>query len=421
MYSKTTLDNGLRVLTTNMAHTRSVSVCFYIGVGSRYENDKQAGSCHFIEHMLFKGTEKRNTPREISEAIEGIGGIFNAFTDRELTGYWCKVARPHFGIALDVLTDILLNSRFESSEIEKERRVIMEEINMANDDPPQRVSMITDELLWPAQPLGRDIAGSKETVKAANRSGLMSFMSSNYIPGNMVVSIAGNIKHDKAVAAVESVMGCWKSARKQGKFKPFKDKTGNNICIEKRKLEQTHLCLALPGVSFYDERRFALSLLNVVLGQGMSSRLFTEVRDKLGLAYNIFSHADTLMDTGSFYVYAGVDTAKVDLAIATIVKELKKLKTSPVLETELAKAKEASKGRLLLKMEDSRSVAGWAGGQEILSGRVMSVDDVVGRLNGVKTEDIIKLANELFDEEKLRLAVVGPIDEGKDFKQLLKF
>ncbi len=421
MYQKTTLGNGLRVLTSNMPHTRSVSVCFYICVGSRYENDKQAGSCHFIEHMLFKGTEKRRTPREISEAIEGIGGIFNAFTDREMTGYWCKVARPHFGIALDVLTDILLNSRFESSEIEKERRVITEEINMANDDPPQRVSMIMDELLWPGQPLGRDIAGSKEAVKAATRKGLTSFMKSNYIPENMVVSIAGNLKHEKAVAAVDSVIGGWKSAKKQDSFQPFKEKVAKRISVERKELEQVHLCLALPGVSLFDERRFSLSLLNVVLGQGMSSRLFTEVRDNLGLAYNIFSNADTLLDTGSFSIYAGVDTAKADIAIATIVKELKKLKDYPISEAELAKAKEASKGRLLLKMEDSRSVAGWVGGQEALSGCVMSVDEVIGKLNGIKAEDIQQLANQLFDEEKLRLAIVGPLDQNKNLNELLKF
>jgi len=420
LYQKTTLGNGLRVLTTNMSHTRSVSVCFYIGVGSRYEDDPQAGSCHFIEHMLFKGTEKRTTPREISEAIEGVGGILNAFTDREMTGFWCKVARPHFNIALDVLTDMLLKSRFDTCEIEKERRVIIEEINMASDDPPQRVNMMVDELLWPGQPLGRDIAGSKETVKAATRSGLISFMKSNYVPENIVVSIAGNIKHDKAVNAVAEIMGDWKSKRKQVRFKPFKETVGKRISIEKRKLEQVHLCLALPGVSLFDERRFALSLLNVILGQGMSSRLFTEVRDKLGLAYNIFSHADTLLDTGSFSIYAGVDTAKVDVAIATIVEEMKKLKDNPVLKTELNKAKEASKGRLLLKMEDSRSVAGWLGGQETLSGKVMSVDDVIGRLNKVTAKDIQQLASELFNGDKLRLAMVGPVDEGKDLSYLLK-
>jgi predicted Zn-dependent peptidase len=420
LYQKTTLGNGLRVLTTNMSHTRSVSVCFYIGVGSRYESDLRAGSCHFIEHMLFKGTEKRTTSREISEAIEGVGGILNAFTDREMTGFWCKVARPHFNIALDVLTDMLLRSCFDVCEIEKERRVIIEEINMANDDPPQRVNTMMDELLWPGQPLGRDIAGSKDAVKAATRSGLISFMKSNYIPENMVVSIAGNIKHDKAVDAVAEIMGDWKSKRKQNRFKPFKERLGKRVNIEKRKLEQVHLSLALPGVSLIDERRFTLSLLNVILGQGMSSRLFTEVRDKLGLAYNIFSHADTLMDTGSFSVYAGVVTTKMDVAIATIVGELKKLKSKPVSKAELAKVKEASKGRLLLKMEDSRSVAGWVGGQEMLSGKVMSVDDVIGRLNEVTVEDIQKLAGELFSGDKLRLAVVGPVDEGKDLNYLVQ-
>ena len=420
MHQKTTLDSGLRLVTETMPHTRSVSICFFIGVGSRHETKQKAGISHFIEHLVFRGTERRPSAREISEAIEGTGGILNGGTDRELTIYWCKVARPHFTQALDVLADMLLHSRFIPQDIEKECRIIIEEINMSYDSPAQRVNLLIDELLWPGHPLGRDIAGSKQSVAAITRDAMLGYIEKQYLPANTVVSIAGNIEHKEALAAVSRVFGGWSGRKKPAGYKAYRQQPAGGLRIEHRDIEQAHLCLALPGVSFLDPRRFTIDLLNVILGEGMSSRLFCEVRDKLGLAYSISSFVDHLSDTGSFTVYAGVEPKNLPLAIRVILKQLTRLREETVSESELKKAKELSKGRLLLRMEDSRNVAGWLGGQEVLTGRILSVDQVVSMVDAISAADIRKLAQELMIARQLRLAVVGPVAEDEPLGELLK-
>lgn len=407
------MPSGLRIVTSSMPQTCSVSVCFHVAVGSRYEDEKLSGASHFIEHLLFKGTKKRETARDISEAIEGLGGILNGYTDKELTGYWCKVARPHFDTAFDVLSDMLLNSKFEECEIEKERRVIIEEINMSYDDPPQRAYLLAEEMLWPNQPLGADIAGTKESVSNMGKGDLLSYMGQTYLPSRIVITISGNITHTEAVEAVKQKMGNWKGAVKPRVFPPYiPKKTGaKQMVLEKRELEQTHLCLIMPSISINDERRFALSALNIILGKGMSSRLFNEIRERLGLAYSISSNVDTLMDTGSMTIYAGVDTKNVREAANAVCEQLSKFKNEPVPLEELRKAKEFSKGRTLLRMEDTRSVAGWLGGQEAVSSKILTVDEVISRMEAVTSEDICKVANELFKPELLQMAAVGPLSE----------
>jgi predicted Zn-dependent peptidase len=419
LYEKTILDNGLRVLAAAIPHTHSVSIGGYLGIGSRYENDTEAGTSHFIEHMLFRGTTRRATAREISEAIEGVGGILNAGTDRELTVYWCKVAQPHFELALDVLADMLLHSRLDSEDIERERQIIIEEIHMSHDSPHQRVGMLIDELLWPSHPLGRDVAGCPESVTAVTRPSLLDFMGRHYQPANTVVSIAGDITPEATVTAIERTLGGWHGGEARSGYVPYTEKHHPRLCIETRETEQAHLCLALPGLSITDPKRFALDLLNIVLGEGMSSRLFTEIRDKLGLAYHIASYADHLLDTGSLTIYAGVETANLKFAVEAILEQLHRLK-DPIPQPELTKAKELTKGRLLLRMEDSRSVSAWMGGQEILTGEILSVDQVVALVEAVTAEEIQQLAGELLTGDRLRLAVVGPVPEDKPLEELLK-
>ncbi|MEE8618687.1 MAG: pitrilysin family protein, partial [Dehalococcoidales bacterium] len=302
MYQKTTLDNGLRIITATMPHTRSVSICIFIGVGSRYETEAEAGISHFIEHLCFKGTEKRPTSREISEAIEGVGGILNGGTDKELTLYWCKVAQPHFSLTLDVLADMLLHSKFDPVEIEKERQVIIEEINMSQDYPPQWVDMLIDQLLWPNHPLGRDIAGSKESVAAINRDKMLDYLQEQYLPNKTVVSIAGNMQHQEIVTAVSQSLGDWTSRQQPSGYSAYEEQPSQQLHIETRDTEQAHLCLALPGLSLIHPKRCTLDLLNVILGEGTSSRLFTEIRDKLGLTYNIHSYTEHFLDSGSITV-----------------------------------------------------------------------------------------------------------------------
>ena len=419
MYQKSTLDNGLRILTSTMPQTHSVTVSFFIGTGSRYETDSHAGVSHFIEHLCFRGTAKRPTARDISTAIEGVGGILNGGTDKELTVYWCKVARPYLELTLDVLIDMLINSRFDPEDLEKERQVIIEEINMSNDSPSQRVGMLIDGLLWPEHPLGRDIAGSRDSVSNITREFMLDYLATHYQPGNTVVAVAGDIQHQEMVNMVNKVLGKWTGRKSQAEYLTFKENKFPRLRIENRELEQVHLCLALPGLPLLHPKRFAVDLLNVILGDGMSSRLFTNIRDKLGLAYSISSYVDHFLDAGSLIIGAGVDAKNLNLALKAITEELALLRET-IPESELKKAREYSKGRLLLRMEDSRSVAGWIGGQELLTGQILTVDEVVSIIDQVTTEELQQLAREVLTGEKLRLAIVGPVSPEAPLEELLK-
>jgi predicted Zn-dependent peptidase len=419
VYEKVTLDNGLRLITAPMPHTRSVALNFFIGTGSRYETEAQGGISHFIEHLCFKGTEKRPTPRDISSVIEGVGGMINAGTDKELTVYWCKVAETHFLSALDVLSDILLNSKFDPAEIEKERQVIIEEINMSLDSPAQRLSMLVDDVMWPGHPLGRDIAGKKETVAALTREMMLDYMAGQYRPQNIVVTIAGAIDQKETVKAVAEATAPWKKGRAPAGYTPYRSRPGRRVLIEKRDTEQTQMCLALPGISMKHPDRFRLDLLNIIFGEGMSSRLFTEIRDKLGLAYSIQSYSEHFLDTGTMAITAGVDNKNLKIAIEAILAELARLKER-IPDEEIRKARELFKGRILLRMEDSRSVTGWTGSQEILLGKIKTVDEVIGIVEAITAEELQKVALDTLKGERLKLAAVGNIDPDADWESLLK-
>jgi predicted Zn-dependent peptidase len=420
LHQKTILDNGLRVVSTTMPHTHSVSISYLVGTGSRYETEEQAGISHFIEHLLFKGNTRRPTSKDISAAIEGVGGGLNGGTDKESTVYWARVARPNFLLALEVLTDMLLHSLFDPQELERERGVIIEEINMTKDVPAQQVHLLTDEILWPDHPLGRDIAGSKETMTTINREMMLDYVKSMYLPENTVVAIAGDIQHEEAVDAVDKATSGWAGKNDKPGYIPFSAKPNPRILIEKRDTEQAHLCLALPGLSILHPERFVLDMLNIILGEGMSSRLFTEVRDRLGLAYSIHSFIDHMQDTGAITISAGVEPQNLALAVETIVKELSLLKET-IPEEELTKAKEFAKGRLLLRMEDTRAVAGWTGGQEILTGNILTLEEVVSKIDSVTVSQLQETACNLIREEDLRLAVVGSVKDEQTLESLLYF
>ena len=418
MYEKLTLDNGLRLVTADMPHTRAVSIGVFIGAGSRYETNAQAGISHFIEHLCFKGTSTHPTAADISTVIEGVGGMINAGTDRELTIYWCKVAQPYFATSLGVLVDMLLNSVFDPEEIEKERQVIIEEINMSLDSPQQRAVMLIDELLWPEHPLGRDIAGSRESVSAISREMILDYLHGYYQPTNAVLAVAGDISKLDIVGTVEGITVGWTGVRTGADYVRYEKKAGRQVGIDRRDTEQTHLMMALPGLAISHPDRFKLDLLNVVLGEGMSCRLFTEIRDNLGLAYSIQSFTEHLLDTGAITVSAGVDTRNLKIAIQAIIKEMARLR-EPIPEKELIKAKEFSKGRILLRLEDSRAVTGWMGGQEILTREVLTVDQVIAMIDAITTEELQELASKLLDGERPRLAVVGPVDPDELLENLL--
>ena len=406
-------------MTAAMPHTHSVSIGFFIGAGSRYENTNEAGISHFIEHLCFKGTAERPTAAEVCTVIEGVGGMINAGTDKELTIYWCKVAQPHFHVALEVMTDMLHNSLFASEEIEKERQVIIEEINMSLDSPSQRVALLIDEILWPGHPLGRDIAGSRESVVGIDRNMLLDYMSRRYRPDNIVLVIAGDIRHREVVAAVKRYVSDWDGDKTDTGYVRYRDTNGQRVIIENRDTEQAQLCLALPGLSVVHPDRFKLDLLNVVLGEGMTSRLFTEIRDNLGLAYNIHSYTEHFLDTGAMAIAAGVDVKNLKMAVQSILKELARFK-EVMPDKELSKARELFKGRILLRMEDSRNVAGWIGGQEILTGNILSVEEVIEAIESITAEEIKQLADRIFNGESLRLAVVGPVNPDEPLEELLE-
>ncbi|MEE9284732.1 MAG: pitrilysin family protein [Dehalococcoidia bacterium] len=418
MYHKTTLSNGFRVLTVPMPQVRSVTVAFYLGAGSRYEAEAQAGLSHFVEHMLFKGTRRRPHAQQISETIDGIGGFINAGTDREITTYWAKVARPHFDTALDLLCDMLLNSLFEPVEMERERKVILEEISSINDSPQQRVDLLIDEVLWPDQPLGRDIAGTRESVAGITRSDLLDYVASQYAPNNAVVAVAGDLDHDDVVSAIQKHLEAWTPSQQRPWFPSINGQTAPQVGLKSRKTEQAHLCIAYRGLSSVHADRYALDLLNVVLGEGMSSRLFLEIRERRGLAYDVHSYVSHFLDDGAVTVYAGVDPKRIDSAVEGILGEVHRLK-EPIPEGELHKAKEMTKGRLLLRTEDTRSMAGWVGGQELLLGEIKSVDEIVEIIDGLTAETLHRVANELLKPDRVSLAVVGPYRSQGRFQRLL--
>ncbi len=419
MYNKTVLDNGLRVITSTMPHSRSISIAFIAGAGSCYENQDEAGISHFSEHLYFKGTQRRPTAKEISQDIEGIGGIINGGTDKEATIFWCKVASSHFSIALDVLSDLLLNSRFDAEDMEKERQVIIEEINMNLDLPQHRVGMLIDELLWPQQPLGREVIGDKETVTSTTREQLLSYIAHRYVPNNIVISIAGDIQHEQALSQIEPLLGKWPAGKLSTNYITDDKQTNPRLRIESKDGKQAHLCLAVHGFPRSHPQRFILDLLNIVLGGGMSSRLFTEIREHKGLAYDIHSYVEHFLNSGSFTVYAGVDPKKLKTAIVAIIEELSKLKQE-ITSNELTRAKELSKGRLQLRLEDSQNMALWLGGQELLTQQILDIDEVISIVDAITTSDLKQVAEELLANEKLSLAIVGPVKKEESLLELLK-
>ncbi len=424
MYQRTVLDNQLRVLTAAMPHSPSVSMIISVGAGSRYEPDELAGLSHFLEHLPFKGTKKWPTARHVSEAIEGVGGVMNASTDRELTVFWCKVAQLHFQQAFAVLLDMLLNPLLDPAEMEKEREVIQEELRMTYDYPSDRVNLLIDELLWPEQAMGRDVGGSPDSVNRISVDDVRNYMERQYNPANVVITVAGNIDHNQVLELIREAASDWLPGQSLD-WQPVIDRydgpaAGPVARVEGKRSDQSHICLGLPGIALDDPDRYALALLNGVLGDGMSSRLFLKLREDQGLAYDVASSLNHFRDCGSIVVYCGVEPQKTREAVPAILRELDGMRRQVPLP-ELNKAKEFAKGRLLLRMEDTRSVAGWLGAQELLLGRITTVEDTVREIDAVTAADLTRVAERLIDPDKLRLAVVGPHRGEKTLQKLLKF
>ena len=420
MYQRSVLDNQLRVFTSSMPHTRSVSITLCVGAGSRYETPELAGVSHFIEHLPFKGTKSWPTAQAVSEAIEGVGGIMNASTDREMTVFGCKVARIHFRKALSVMLDMILNPILDREEVEKEREIIQEELRMTYDHPTYKVDLMIDEALWPDQAMGRDVGGTPETVDKISQESILEYMTQQYNPANTVLAIAGDVTHDEVLGMVGEATVKWEPRESLDWERVVNCHHDPEVRMEWRRTDQTHMCLALPGLSLNDPDRYNLTILNVILGDGMSSRLFQSLREVQGLAYDVNSSNSHFRDCGALTVYCGVEPKKSRLAVQGIVKELHGMhREAP--EQEITKAREYTKGRLLLRMEDTPAVSGWLASKEVLPGEVVTPEEVVQRIDEVNPDDVAKLAERLLQPEQLRLAVVGPHRSEAQFLKLLHF
>jgi predicted Zn-dependent peptidase len=409
-YVRTTLKNGLRLLTTSMPGMRSASIAFFFAVGSRYELDRMAGVSHFIEHMLFKGSRNYPSAKLISEAIEGVGGNFNGSTGKELTTYTARVPSEHLPVVLSVLTDMIRYPLFDPIEMEKERGVIIEELSATQDDPQEWVGLLVEETMWPELPLGRDDAGSIETVTNLQRQQMLDFLHTYYRPNSLVISVAGNIDQQQVIEQVEQLFGDWDTGIIPG-WTPSLPPLGiPTTRIIKKKTEQTNICLSTLGVNYDSPDYYTFLLINALLGDGMSSRLFQAIREEQGLAYDIGSYFNSYYETGNFIVSAGVDPSHTQETISAIVEELKLLCDEPVPTDELERTKAYIRGGFLLGLEGTQQVASWLGSQECLYNQVRDVDDIIAHVNAVGASDIQRVAQVCFAPEWRRLAVIGPHD-----------
>jgi predicted Zn-dependent peptidase len=418
VFERTTLENGIRVITAPMPQVNSVACFVVLAAGSRYETPDSKGIAHFAEHMFFKGTERRPTARTISTEIDAIGGEFNAFTGKELTGYYVRCATDTRDVALDVLTDMLRHSRFDADEIEKEKGVILEEMNVYLDTPQRYVGNVYDRLLYADQPLGWDILGTKETIEGASRETFTSYLDAWYKPERIVIGIGGRIG-DGLGDRLEALLGDI-GPRQTGEPRPVElPPDGSPVLLHTKESEQAHLVLGVRGYELGHPSRYALQLLSVVLGGGMSSRLFTEVRERRGLSYYVHAANASYTDAGTLYTGAGVDVKRIDEAITTIIGELRKIAADPVPEDELEKARGYAKGRFVLRLESPQALIQFGLRREALEGHLEEPEDVLQGLDAVTADDIQDVARDLLDDRQLYLAVVGPFDDAARFEQLL--
>jgi predicted Zn-dependent peptidase len=401
-----------------MPQATSVTCMIMLAAGSRYETRDTSGIAHFSEHMFFKGTERRPTARDIGTEVDGIGGEFNAFTGKEYTGYYVKCAAEFRDTALDVLVDMLRHSKFAEDEIEREKGVIVEEMNMYYDTPRDFIGGVYEELLYGDQPLGWDIIGRKETVRAADRDTFLGYTNRWYHPERMVVGLGGNVGDD-AVEKIEQLLGDL-AAAETGEPEPADvQANGPRVKIHQKQSDQAHLCLGVPSYPLEHPDRYVLQLLAPVLGTGMSSRLFTEVRERRGLAYYVFGINHSYTDAGSLYSQAGVDINRADEAVEVIAHELKRIVEEPVGAAELEKSRNLAKGRFLLQLENPQGMILFGLRREVLEGEAVDPQEIQDGLDAVTAEDIQRVAQNVIGGHGLNLALIGPFDDAEKFEALL--
>jgi predicted Zn-dependent peptidase len=398
-----------------MPERLSASLVFMFGGGSRLEDERHAGVSHFIEHVFFKGTQRRPTSKEIADAIEGIGGFINASTDKELTAYWTRVPAEHFELGLDVLIDIVSNSKLAPADVERERSVILEELRMYQDQPQDFVQNLFEEIMWPDHPLGRDIAGTEQSVARLTRDDILEYADAHYRLPNLVIGAAGAFGEGEMLQAVRQRLAL--PVEPDGQLIPLPPEPLHSprVLMRRRRTEQAHICLGVRALSYLHPDRYVLDLLNTVLGEGMSSRLFLNIRERLGLAYDVHSFTQKHRDTGLLGVYLGVDPKQAVSAVNAVLAELQNLCDHELTEEELGRAKEFTKGRLRLELESTNGVSFWLAYQELLIGSIKTIEEEVALVDAISADDVRRVANQVL-RAPVQMAVIGPFAKDTAFR-----
>jgi len=422
MYKKTILKNKLRLITVPMESANSVTVLILVGTGSKYETKDVNGISHFLEHMFFKGTQKRPTTLKIAETLDRVGGEYNAFTSKEVTGFWAKVDKKHLDIALDWISDMFLNSKFEEKEIEREKGVIIEEVNMYLDTPMAYIGDIWESLLYKNQPAGWRVIGEKENIQSFNKQKIIDYYKNHYSPENTIICAAGGIDKNNIEEKIQRYFKNIKNSKAPTKLMAKDQQKEPEVLIHNKKTDQTHFCLGVRAYDLFHPQKYALALASIILGGNMSSRLFISVRERNGLAYSIHTSVDNSTDTGYLVTQAGIDHKNLEKAVKLILKEYQSLKNKKISEAELKKAKDYLKGTMSLSLDSSDSQASFYTVQELLENEILTAEEKFKKIDAVTTEDIKKIAEDIFLPGKLNLAILGPFEKTEEerFKNLLK-
>lgn len=419
-YEKKVLDNGLRVILAPMKNTEAVTLLVLVGVGSRHETKKTNGISHFLEHMFFKGTKSRPEPGQVHRELDKIGANHNAFTTKEATGFWVKASAKDFDVSLDIVSDILLEPLFKEEEVEKERNVIFQEIDMYEDNPRQKAQEILENIVFGNQPVGWNIAGSKKTVALIKRKDIIKYEAENYLSENMAVVAAGNFDKEKVFKKISLIFGPVKKGKIKGFAKAKMLQKETQIEIFNKETDQTHLALGMKAYDMYDKRRHALDLLSVLIGGNASSRLFSEIREKLGLAYYVYSWSDQLRDCGYLGMAAGVPHDKLLAVVENIISICSKIKKGDISSNDLDSAKSYIRGQTALRFEASDEIAHFVAGQELFYNEIKQPSDILKKIEAVRKEEVLKIAAELFSPKRLNLSVIGRHGGGEKANKLYK-
>lgn len=418
--NKIELDNGLRIITAPKPDSLTTTVLILVEAGSKYETKDINGISHFLEHMCFKGTKKRPKSIDIASEFDGIGAISNAFTSLEYTGYYAKAQPKHFDKILDAVSDIYLNQTLPEAEINKERGVIIEEINMIEDEPRRKVWDIFLELLYGDQPAGWDTAGTKEIVKKITRDDFVKYRSEHYLPQSTLVVVSGKFDESEITEKIKNYFSSINLGVKSPKIKTEEHQEEPKILLKYKKSDQTHMILGVRTCNLFDKRKYALEVLADILGGGMSSRLFQKIREEMGAAYYVRASVDLYTDHGYLAVSVGADNKRIEEIIKACLEEFKKISEKSIGEKELQKAKDHITGNLLISLETSDELAGFYGSQEILTRKIVSPEEMAKKIQSVKVEEIIEIADDIFKNSKLNLALIGPFEDKGKFESILK-